>query len=104
MELRSTLLKARDMLTPAGEIAVVGLSANKSISDWLWAVGCLPAVLVGSRLHEVSSDIGVKMTDPIESLSEIRRTTDEVLPGSSVRRALYYRYLLRWTSSSAGGS
>jgi 2-polyprenyl-3-methyl-5-hydroxy-6-metoxy-1,4-benzoquinol methylase len=104
MDLHATLLRARQMLTPTGEIAVVGLSANKSIADWLWAVGFLPAVLVGSRLHRESSDIGVTLTNPRESLSEIRRTVGEVLPGSSVRRALYYRYLLRWTSNSANGS
>jgi 2-polyprenyl-3-methyl-5-hydroxy-6-metoxy-1,4-benzoquinol methylase len=104
MDLRASLLRAREMLTSTGEIAVVGLSANKSIADWLLAAGCLPAVLVGSRLHRESSDIGVRLIDPGESLSEIRRTVDEVLPGATVRRALYYRYLLRWTSNSADGS
>jgi len=49
--------KARDLLTPTGEIAVVGCAANRTVRDW---------VLVG-----------------------------EVLPDASVRRALYYRYLLR---------
>ena len=39
MDLRPTLSRARDMLTPTGEIAVVGLSANKSIPDWLWRRG-----------------------------------------------------------------
>lgn len=103
MDLRTTLLKARDMLTPTGEIAVVGLSANKSIPDWLWAVACLPAVVVGSRLHREARDIGVVVTDPKESLAEIRSAVDDVLPGASIRRAVYYRYLLRWTSSTAPG-
>jgi 2-polyprenyl-3-methyl-5-hydroxy-6-metoxy-1,4-benzoquinol methylase len=97
MDLLPTLLKAREMLTPSGEIAVVGLSANKSVSDWVWAFACLPAVYLGSRLHRETRDIGVKVTDPNESLSEIRRAVDEVLPGASSRRALYYRYLMRWT-------
>ena len=99
MDLRPTLSRARDMLTPTGEIAVVGLSANKSIPDWLWAVACVPAVLVGSRLHLETRDIGVVVTEAQDILSEIRRTVDEVLPGASVRRALYYRYLMRWANS-----
>ncbi len=99
MDLRPTLSRARDMLTPTGEIAVVGLSADKSIPDWLWAVACVPAVLVGSRLHRETRDIGVVVTEPQDSLSEIRRTVGEVLPGASVRRALYYRYLMRWANS-----
>jgi hypothetical protein len=40
-------------------------------------------------------------TDPRQSLSEIRQTADEVLPGASVRRTLYHRYLFRWAD---GGS
>ncbi len=98
MDLRTSLLRAREMLTPTGELAVVGLSANKSPIDWLWALACLPAVRIGSRLHRETPDIGVVMTDPLESLREIRRTADEVIPGASVRRTLYYRYLLRWAN------
>jgi 2-polyprenyl-3-methyl-5-hydroxy-6-metoxy-1,4-benzoquinol methylase len=96
MDLRPTLTKAREMLTPTGEIAVVGLSANKSLVDWIWAVACVPAALVGSRLHAEVRNIGVIVIDPKESLAEIRRVADDVLPRASVRRALYYRYLLRW--------
>ncbi|MGZ6778816.1 MAG: class I SAM-dependent methyltransferase [Mycobacterium sp.] len=97
MDMRMSLLKARDILTPTGEITVVGLSANKSVCDWVWAVACLPVVLVGSRLHRETRDIGVKVTDPQTSLGQIRRTVDQVLPGASVRRGMYYRYLLRWS-------
>jgi SAM-dependent methyltransferase len=97
MDLRASLIRARDMLTPSGEIAVVGLSANKTPWDWVWALACLLPVRIGSLRHHETPDIGVVMTDPVESLSEIRRIADEVLPGASIRRALYYRYLLRWT-------
>ena len=99
MDLRATLEKAKELVTPTGEIAVVGLSANKSAIDWLWAAACLPAVRVGSLIHRETPDIGVVMTDPRDSLREIRRVADEVLPGATVRRALYYRYLLRWAAS-----
>jgi 2-polyprenyl-3-methyl-5-hydroxy-6-metoxy-1,4-benzoquinol methylase len=33
MDLRASLVKARDLLTPTGEIAVVGCSANKTVRD-----------------------------------------------------------------------
>lgn len=98
MDLRTALVKARGLLTPNGEIAVVGLSANKSVVDWVWALTCLVPAAIGSRLHHETPDIGVVMTDPKESLDEIRRTADEVIPGASVRRTLYYRYLLRWAN------
>jgi 2-polyprenyl-3-methyl-5-hydroxy-6-metoxy-1,4-benzoquinol methylase len=101
MDLRRSLLQARELLRPSGEIAVVGVSANKSLRDWLWAIGCVPAARFGSWFHGETRDIGVVVNDPREGLDEIRRTVDDVLPGASIRRALYYRYLLRWANNSA---
>jgi 2-polyprenyl-3-methyl-5-hydroxy-6-metoxy-1,4-benzoquinol methylase len=100
MDLRAALQKARDLLTPTGEIAVVGLSANKTVRDWLWAAACVPAVRIASWRHTETRDIGVVVTDPREGLDDIRRTVADVLPGATVRRALYYRYLLRWAHGS----
>jgi len=97
MDLRASLVKARDLLRPAGEIAVVGVSANKSVRDWVWSAMCVPGARIGSWLHSETRDVGVVVADPHEGLDDIRRTADDVLPGASVRRALYYRYLLRWT-------
>jgi 2-polyprenyl-3-methyl-5-hydroxy-6-metoxy-1,4-benzoquinol methylase len=100
MDLRASLHKARNLLTPMGEIAVVGVSANKSVRDWIWAGMCLPAARIGSWLHSETRDIGVVVKDPQEGLDDIRRAVNDVLPGASVRRALYYRYLLRWANGS----
>jgi 2-polyprenyl-3-methyl-5-hydroxy-6-metoxy-1,4-benzoquinol methylase len=99
MELRASLLKARELLTPTGEIAVVGVAANKSVRDWIWDVLRVPAARVGSGLHSETRNIGVVVADPHEGLDEIRHTAEEVMPGASVRRALYYRYLLRWAKT-----
>lgn len=99
LPLRDTLWKARHMLRPAGELAVVGLSANKSVADWVWAGLCLPAVRVGSRLHRETRNVGVAVADPRESLAEIRRTAEDVLPGARIRRGLYYRYRLLWRNA-----
>jgi len=99
MDLRAALTRARGLLTPTGAIAVVGLSANKSLWDWVWSVGSVLPVWLGSRLHRETPDIGVVIADPCESLGEIRRVADDVLPGVSVRRALYFRYLLQWANT-----
>lgn len=96
MDLRASLAKARGLLRPAGEIAVVGLSANRTVRDWIWSATCLPAVRIGSWLQRETRDIGVPVTQPRESLGEIRRVVGDVLPGADIRRGLYYRYLLRW--------
>ncbi len=96
LTLRETLQKARQMLRPAGELAIVGLSANKTVADWTWAALCTPAARVGSLLHREIRNIGVAVAEPGESLDEIRRVTDDVLPGAVIRRGLYYRYRLLW--------
>jgi 2-polyprenyl-3-methyl-5-hydroxy-6-metoxy-1,4-benzoquinol methylase len=48
MDLRASLVKARHLLTPTGEVAVVGISANKTVHDWVWSAMCVPAVRIGS--------------------------------------------------------
>jgi 2-polyprenyl-3-methyl-5-hydroxy-6-metoxy-1,4-benzoquinol methylase len=96
LPLRETLWKARHMLTLGGELAVVGLAANKSITDWTWAAFCTPPARVGSWLHRETRNIGVAVAQPRESLGEIRRAARDLLPGAAVRRGLYYRYRLHW--------
>jgi hypothetical protein len=95
MDLRAALVKARDLLTVTGEIAVVGCAANKTARDWVWSALCVPARGSGRGCTPRTRNVGVVVTEPQEGLDEIRRTADDVLPGSSVRRGLYYRYLLR---------
>lgn len=96
LDLREALTAAKGMLRPGGELAVVGLSANTTVADWVWSALCLPAVRLGSRWHRETRDIGVAVAEPREGLTEIRQVAEEVLPGVQIRRALYYRYLMRW--------
>lgn len=96
MPLRPALERARDLVAPGGDVAIVGLSANRTARDLAWSALCLPAVRLGSWWHCEVADVGVPVCDPRESLDEIRRVAGEVLPGVVVRRALYYRYLLLW--------
>jgi 2-polyprenyl-3-methyl-5-hydroxy-6-metoxy-1,4-benzoquinol methylase len=96
LPLRESLHKARRMLKPGGELAIVGLSANKTIADWTWAALCTPAAYAGSWVHRETRSIGVRVAEPRDSLREIRRVADEVLPRAVIRRGLYYRYRLLW--------
>lgn len=96
LPLHETLRRAREMLRPAGELAVVGLSANKTVADWAWAALCTPAARAGSLLHRETRNIGVAVADPRESLREIRGVAADVIPGAVIRRGLYYRYRLLW--------
>jgi 2-polyprenyl-3-methyl-5-hydroxy-6-metoxy-1,4-benzoquinol methylase len=95
--LSETLRKARQILSPGGELAIVSLSANKAIADWTWAALCTPVARVGSWLYRETRNIGVPVAEPCESLGEIRRVAaNDVLPRAVIRRGLHYRYRLLW--------
>lgn len=97
MPLRSSLMRAAELLRPGGDLIVVGLAANRTFADWVLSGLALPFVRLGSLLHRESRDLGLRVAVPHQSLSEIREVVRELLPGAQIRRGLYYRYLLRWT-------
>ncbi|ORB87247.1 SAM-dependent methyltransferase [Mycobacterium kansasii] len=94
------LAKARRFLKPGGELAVVGLAANRTIRDWAWTVLGTPVARVGSHLHRETRDIGVPVAAPQENLDQIRRIADDVLPNARIHRGLYYRYRLHWRNET----
>jgi 2-polyprenyl-3-methyl-5-hydroxy-6-metoxy-1,4-benzoquinol methylase len=96
LPLHESLHTARQMLKPGGELAIVGLSANKTIADWAWAALCTPMARAGSWRHRETRNIGVRVAEPREGLRDIRRAADDVLPRAIIRRGLYYRYRLLW--------
>jgi SAM-dependent methyltransferase len=103
LDLAAALPKARSLVAPGGELIVVGLAANKTAIDWIVSGFRLPFVRLGSSMHHESRNVGVTATDARESLGEIRATVRRELPGASIRRALYYRYLLRWRKPDLSG-
>ncbi|HZU46075.1 MAG TPA: class I SAM-dependent methyltransferase [Mycobacterium sp.] len=101
MDFPAALQKARSLLLPGGELLIVGLAANKSLTDWMVSALATPFAFAGSRWHRETRDIGLPVAQPQESLSEISAAARQVLPGVSIRRAMYYRYLLRWRNCSS---
>ena len=96
MELEPTLHQVRQLLRPSGQFLVVGLSARKSVADWVISALSVPVASIGSTLHRETRDIGVRVAQPRESLAEIRAAAAKILPGARIRRGVYYRYLLSY--------
>lgn len=103
LDLAAALPKARSLVSPGGELIVVGLAANKTAIDWIISGLMLPFVRLGSSMHHETRDVGVAAVEARESLGELRATVQRELPGASIRRALYYRYLLRWRKPDRSG-
>jgi len=96
MELEAALRHASSLLAPGGKLLVVGLAANKSAVDLLLAGLVVVPIRIMDKAHGGVQEIDVRIADPRESLSEIRRVAQHVLPGAKIRRRFYYRYTLIW--------
>ncbi len=94
-EVTQALTHARRLLKPGGQLAIVGLAANKTITDWTWTIATTPHARISSLLHR-ETDTGVAVTAPREDPNEIRRIASQVTPGATIRRSTYYRYRLSW--------
>ena len=98
MDLKSCIIKVKELLAPKGRLLVVGCSKPDGFVDFF--VECLrviPAKL-GSLVHgeKNGGNIGVPVQEPNLSLRQICHITDIYLPNVKLRRGLYYRYLLSW--------
>ncbi|MFI7707654.1 class I SAM-dependent methyltransferase [Nonomuraea sp. NPDC049480] len=95
-----TVAALRDALAPGGVLAILGCYPERSAVDYAWSLAAVPVnaaarVAVAareSRQRPESTQAPVK--PPEMSLEEIRREADVLLPGATVRRLLFWRYLL----------
>ncbi len=103
MDLESALRRSAEMLRPGGRLLVVGLSANKSVGDYVQSALLFPIVRVMSRIHRETRAVEVIAIPPAESFTEIKTTAGHLLPTARLRRLLYYRYVLSWTKPVGAG-
>lgn len=98
MRLERTLLRARNLLAPGGDLLIVGIPANRGPVESFVAGMQKPWARLGSAFHGEQADIGVVEAEPVHTLAQVRRAARTILPDAQIRRGLYYRYLLRWTA------
>lgn len=97
MPLETALVRMAELLRPGGRLLVVGLSANRTVADWLLSALMVVPARMSGWLHHEGTYQGMRVAQPRESLGEIRAVAGERLPGALVRRRLYWRYSLEWT-------
>jgi ubiquinone/menaquinone biosynthesis C-methylase UbiE len=109
LELDDTLARIPRLLAPGGRLLVVGLARADSLADLAFDVvsGAANPVM-GMIKHPRPSKLKQRtldgqpvtpMMDPATTLAEISKAARAHLPGSSVRRRLFFRYTLRWDKS-----
>ncbi|MFH8517027.1 class I SAM-dependent methyltransferase [Streptomyces gelaticus] len=101
----------RDALAPGGVLVILGCYPEKSRLDWAWSLAAVPVNAV-ARLAVAAVDMNrsaasagrgrvrAPVTPPTMPLHDIRREAAVLLPGCSIRRLLFWRYLLVFRTSA----
>jgi SAM-dependent methyltransferase len=103
-----TVESLRDALTPGGVLAVLGLAKPSRPADYaLWLAAAPINLLARAIVHtgeRLNGGPEPRLRPPIKdnypSLRDIRRRSAELLPGSTVRPLLFWRYLLTYIQPS----
>ncbi|WP_336158564.1 class I SAM-dependent methyltransferase [Amycolatopsis sp. VC5-11] len=99
-----TVTRLRDALVPGGVLAVLGCARPSRPGDYARELVAVPAnlaarliVFAGDRLNGGPDPVAkapVHMKFP--PLTDVRRDAARLLPGSTVRPLVFWRYLLTW--------
>ena len=110
LPLDESMKRLRGLLEPGGRLVVVGCYRSTTATDGLLSVlatVCNPVVGVVKH-RRVASESLKAMTaptaDPGESMADVRRAAASCLPGSRIRRRLFWRYTLIYDAMPAGAS
>jgi len=95
MDFAAALTKLARVLRPGGRLAVIGLAADRSVTDLLAAAPAVPADLVYRALYR-KGESGAPIMDPEMSWRQVRAAAAAALPGVRYRRHLLWRYSLLW--------
>jgi SAM-dependent methyltransferase len=99
LQLRPALIRLRELLKPGGVLAIVGLYRGETLTALTVAAAAFPVIWI-FRLVRGYADVGAPVQEPRETLAEIRRECDLLLPGATLRRRLLFRYSLIWRKAS----
>jgi ubiquinone/menaquinone biosynthesis C-methylase UbiE len=95
MDFAAALTAMARVLRPGGRLAVVGLAADKSVTDLLAGAAGVPANLFYRAIYR-QGESGAPILDPEMSWREVRVAAARLLPGVRYRRHLLWRYSLLW--------
>jgi len=102
----STVSALRAALAPGGVLVILGCYPERTPVDLAWSAAAVPVNAAAKMLAAVADSlrpadsladrvpVRAPVMPPDVSLSRIRREAEVLLPGCTVRRLLFWRYLL----------
>jgi SAM-dependent methyltransferase len=108
MPLDDALRRFRHLLCPGGVVAILGHYRPVTASDYaLSAFATIANPIVGvwqaATGRRLPPPVDMPVRDPATTLAEINAAAERHLPGSIVRRHLFYRYSLVWRGPAVEG-
>ncbi len=103
LDVAEALRQVARLLAPGGRLLVVGLAPPTTPLDVVWDLTSMllnPVVGFAKHPRRASGDDPrppVPVRDATLSLGELKRIAGAVLPGSVVRRRLFFRHTISWT-------
>ncbi|AHI00726.1 class I SAM-dependent methyltransferase [Kutzneria viridogrisea] len=97
-----TVTRLRDALAPGGVLAVLGCYRPGSPRDWAISHAAVPVNAVVRLALSWRPERGERapVRQPEMTYDEVRARSAELLPGSTLRHLLFWRYLLVWRARS----
>jgi SAM-dependent methyltransferase len=95
LPLTAALQRFKELLKPAGVLAVIGLYKLDTGADFASAAIAKPTSLIIRMVRTVPAP-NAPIREPDTTLRSVRAVSSQVLPGAVVRRRLFFRYSLLW--------
>jgi ubiquinone/menaquinone biosynthesis C-methylase UbiE len=107
MDFEAAIEAMAGLLRPGGQLAIVGLARNATVSNWLDGASALPLNWALEAAHGALRAVGREVpgpgqpvTNPSMSWEEVRVTALRLLPRARYRKHLLFRYSLVWRKPS----
>lgn len=101
MDAAMALNRMKALLRPGGRLVVIGCARSRSVRDVPYEIaGAVTTRALKARRGYWQHSAPIVWPPPV-SYGEMRRLARRVLPGSSFRRLVLWRYALTWTKPAA---
>lgn len=103
LPMEAALERIRAVLAPGGTLLIVGLAASDLPRDAGWEVAAVVAHNLGRLRRSEWEQPSPTLWPPPVSYREVCDAAARILPGSSFRRRVKWRYTLTWTKPGSCG-
>ena len=101
LPLEAGLERVRDLLAPGGVLLIVGLAASTMPKDAPRELAAVIAHQAGRLTHREWEQPSPTLWPPPVTYDEVREASARILPGSSFKRRVKWRYTLTWVKPRA---